>query len=91
MVAGGYPGSYAKGKEIYGLDEVSESLVFHAGTKIEKDKVVTNGGRVVAVTSLSKDLQDALEISYRSVEKISWENFYYRKDIGKDILALNNS
>lgn len=91
MVAGGYPGSYAKGKEIYGLDEVSESLVFHAGTKIEKDKVVTNGGRVVAVTSLSKDLQDALEISYRSVEKISWENFYYRKDIGQDILALNNS
>lgn len=89
MVAGGYPGSYSKGNEISGLNSVNESILFHAGTRLEKNKALTNGGRVIAVTSLANKLEDALDLSYRSAEKISWENVYFRKDIGKDIIALN--
>ncbi len=87
MVAGGYPESYARGKRISGLENDSDSIIFHAGTRLEEDKVLTNGGRVLAVSSLANTLEDALVLCYRSAGKISWENNYYRKDIGKDILA----
>ena len=87
MVSGGYPESYGKGKAMSGLDEVEDSLLFHAGTKMETESQVllTSGGRVIAVTSLADDLQQALERSYRNVAKIQFANSYYRKDIGKDL------
>lgn len=87
MVAKGYPESYPKGDVIKGIDSVCDSLVFHAGTKMNaENQVVANGGRVICVTSFADNLQDALVKSYSSVEKIEWENKYYRRDIGKDLL-----
>ena len=87
MVAKGYPESYPKGDVIKGIDSVCDSLVFHAGTKMNaENQVVANGGRVICVTSFADNLQDALAKSYSSVEKIEWENKYYRRDIGKDLL-----
>ncbi|MGI6520025.1 MAG: phosphoribosylamine--glycine ligase [Fermentimonas sp.] len=85
MASGGYPGSYETGKLISGLDEVTGSLVFHAGTKEADDGVVTSGGRVLAVTSLGDTMEEALEASYRSIEKIRFEKRYFRRDIGKDL------
>jgi phosphoribosylamine---glycine ligase len=87
MVSGGYPGSYPKGKVICGLDTSDNSIVFHAGTRYDKDtgQMVTDGGRVIAVTSLGNTLKDAIASSYASVEKISYEGMYYRKDIGFDL------
>lgn len=87
MVARGYPESYPKGDVIKGIDSICDSLVFHAGTKMNaENQVVANGGRVICVTSFADNLQDALAKSYSSVEKIEWENKYYRRDIGKDLL-----
>ncbi len=86
MVAGGYPGSYEKGKSISGLEKGSSSLVFHAGTKSQGDSVVTNGGRVLAITSFGATIQQALDKSYATVSNISWEGVNYRKDIGKDLI-----
>ena len=88
MVAGGYPGTYEKGKAIKGLADVTEALVIHAGTKLEDYEFVTNGGRVLAITGQGDTLEEALERSYDGASRISWEGVYYRKDIGKDILAL---
>jgi phosphoribosylamine--glycine ligase len=85
MASGGYPGSYETGKLISGLDEVTGSLVFHAGTKEVDGGVVTSGGRVLAVTSLGATMNEALEASYRSIEKIRFEKRYFRRDIGKDL------
>jgi phosphoribosylamine---glycine ligase len=85
LVSGGYPGSYEKGMEISGLDQVEGSVVFHAGTKLEKEKVLTNGGRVLAVTSYGKTMQEALAVSYKNAEKIRFDYKYYRKDIGFDL------
>jgi phosphoribosylamine--glycine ligase len=87
MVSGGYPESYEKGKEITGLDKVTESIVFHAGTTVSNGKVVSNGGRVLAVTSIKNTLKEAVSVSYESMKKISFEKMYYRKDIGKDVGA----
>lgn len=87
MVSGGYPEAYEKGKTIYGLNEVSNSLVFHAGTAADGPVVSTNGGRVLAVTSYGKTLEKALDYSYESVEKIKFDGFYFRKDIGKDLIS----
>lgn len=84
-VSGGYPGSYQKGKEITGIDRITDSLVFHAGTKEKDGKIVTNGGRVMAITSFGADFKSALEISYSNVEKLSFEGINYRKDIGFDL------
>jgi phosphoribosylamine--glycine ligase len=82
MSAGGYPGSYEKGNEISGLDEASEgATVFHAGTALNGDNVVTAGGRVLGVTALGSDLQNAVDNAYAAVEKISWKDAFYRKDI----------
>lgn len=86
MVSGGYPEGYDKGKQIYGLNNISDSLVFHAGTSSDGPVVKTAGGRVLAVTSFGKDLETALKRSYESIEKIDFEKAYYRKDIGFDVL-----
>lgn len=84
-VSGGYPGSYEKGKEIKGLDQISESIVFHAGTRNQDAQILTNGGRVMAFTSFGKDIQEALAKSYRSIEKVHFDGMYFRKDIGFDL------
>ncbi|MEY4216734.1 MAG: hypothetical protein RLZZ68_1190 [Bacteroidota bacterium] len=86
MVSGGYPNTYEKDKIIYGLNTVSESLVFHAATKSDGPKVLTNGGRVLTVTSYGKNLEVALAKSYDAVSKLSFENAYFRKDIGQDVI-----
>nr|WKN36908.1 phosphoribosylamine--glycine ligase [Tunicatimonas sp. TK19036] len=93
MVSEGYPGSYKKGKNISGLAETSDSLVFHAGTKLDTDAdaVVTSGGRVLAVTTLHNSLEAAISQTYARVNQISWDGFYYRKDIGQDILRYSES
>jgi len=85
LVAGGYPEAYEKGKEITGIEEVEESIVFHAGTKNENGTISTNGGRVIALTSFGATIGDALEKSFDGAEKISFEGKYYRKDIGFDL------
>lgn len=85
MVSGGYPGSYEKGKEILGVETVLDSIVFHAGTRVENDKIVTAGGRVLAVTSYGTTMREALEISYRNIAKICYERCTFRKDIGFDL------
>ena len=86
LVSEGYPGNYEKGKTIYGLDLVSDCIVFHAGTKINDGKVVTNGGRVLSVSGWGNTLYEALEVSYRNAGLISWDGMYYRTDIGFDLL-----
>ena len=86
MVSGGYPEEYKKGKQIYGLNTISDSIAFHAGTKPDGPVVLSAGGRVIAVTSLGKDLETALRRSYASVDKIEFDGAYYRKDIGQDVL-----
>ena len=89
MVSGGYPGSYPKGYEISGIDAVNEATVFHAGTKLDENgTVVTNGGRVLAITGKGNDVENALENAYNAIAKISWQDEYHRKDIGQDILRL---
>ena len=86
LVSGGYPEAYEKGKEITGIDAVKDSIVFHAGTALEEhDRVVTSGGRVLAVTSYGNNFKDALSQSYESIEKISFDHMNYRKDIGFDL------
>jgi phosphoribosylamine--glycine ligase len=82
LVSGGYPGDYEKDKIISGLDAVEGSLVFHAGTKKSAGHVVTNGGRVIAVTSLADTLSDALALSNRNAQVIDFQGKYYRRDIG---------
>lgn len=88
VVAGGYPEAYEKGKVISGLDKVEGTTVFHAGTTIKDNQVVTNGGRVMAFTSLGDSMEEALEISYKNLAKVSFEDINYRKDIGFDLKNL---
>jgi phosphoribosylamine--glycine ligase len=88
IVSGGYPGTYEKGKPIHGLDKVSESILFHSGTTLTEKGICTSGGRVIAVTSFGDTLQEALKKSYDSVNKISFENMYFRRDIGLDLLQF---
>ena len=85
VVSGGYPESYEKGKEISGIEEVKDSIVFHAGTAHKDGKTVTSGGRVIAITSLDDDYKKALKKSYQNIEKLSFERIYYRTDIGFDL------
>lgn len=86
MVSGGYPEDYEKGKQIYGLNSVTDSIVFHAGTSSDGPAVLSAGGRVLAITSYGKTLEAALTRSYESAEKIEFEGAYYRKDIGFDVV-----
>ena len=85
MVSGGYPEAYEKGKVISGLDQVENSVVFHAGTALKENSIVSAGGRVLAVSSYGKDKEAALAQSYENVKKISFEGAYYRRDIGFDL------
>lgn len=84
-VSGGYPEAYEKGKEISGISDIEDSLVFHAGTLQKEGRVITNGGRVIAVTSLDSDYKQALKKSYQNIAKLSFDRMYYRKDIGFDL------
>ena len=84
LVSKGYPENYEKGKKISGIELVEKSIVFHAGTK-NNNGIKTDGGRVIALTSLSNDIKTALEKSFESAERISFEGKYYRKDIGFDL------
>jgi phosphoribosylamine--glycine ligase len=86
VVSGGYPEDYEKGKVISGLEKVTDSLVFHAGTKTENGAVVSNGGRVLAVTSFGDDFQEAIKKSYQNINQLHFDTMYYRKDIGFDLL-----
>jgi len=85
IVSGGYPEEYEKGIEIFGLDKMEDSLVYHAGTKIENGKLVTNGGRVLAITSFGNNFQEAIKKSYQNIDKLHFDKMYFRKDIGKDL------
>jgi phosphoribosylamine--glycine ligase len=88
LAAGGYPNSYNKGDEISGLDDnIDNSKVFHAGTKLQNDKVVTSGGRVLCVVGLADTVTDAQKVAYQRAEKISWDNVYMRTDIGHRAIA----
>ena len=85
LVAGGYPGSYEKGKVISGLDQIKDSLVFHAGTKLKDGEVCSDGGRVLAVSSYGQSMNEALSNSYRNAQLLSFEGMYFRKDLGFDL------
>ncbi len=84
-VSGGYPEAYEKGKEISGLNTIKDAMVFHAGTKPENEKILTNGGRVLAVTAFGSNFKDALEQSYQNIEQLHFDGMYYRKDLGFDL------
>ncbi len=86
LVSGGYPEDYQKGFEILGLEKIEGSIVFHAGTKLENGKVVTNGGRVIAITSFGESFQEAIKKSYQNIGKLHFDKMYFRKDIGFDLL-----
>ena len=86
VVSGGYPEDYDKGFEILGLENIEDSIVFHAGTKLANEKVVTNGGRVIAITSFGDNFQEAIKKSYQNIDKLHFDKMYYRKDIGFDLL-----
>jgi phosphoribosylamine--glycine ligase len=86
LVSGGYPEAYQKGKVISGLENVENSIVFHAGTTDKEEEIVTNGGRVLAITSFGRDIEDATTKSFANAQTIDFEGKYYRKDIGKDLL-----
>jgi phosphoribosylamine--glycine ligase len=85
LVSGGYPEAYEKGKEMTGFSNAQNSILFHAGTKVENDKIKTNGGRVLAITSYGKDFKEALAISNKNAALIEFEGKNYRKDIGFDL------
>ncbi|RMF24329.1 MAG: phosphoribosylamine--glycine ligase, partial [Bacteroidetes bacterium] len=85
LVSGGYPGAYEKGKTIAGLEEVAGSIVFHAGTRMQDGRLVTSGGRVLALTSFGEDFHAAVRQSLLNAERIHFEGKYYRKDIGFDL------
>ncbi|MGO3706424.1 MAG: phosphoribosylamine--glycine ligase [Mesonia hippocampi] len=85
LVSGGYPEAYEKGKIITGLNNIEDAIVFHAGTTVKEGQVVSNGGRVIAVTALGADYKKALKKSYQNAEKLHFDKMYYRKDLGKDL------
>lgn len=85
LVSGGYPESYEKGKLISGLEAVEDSLVFHAGTKLDGEDVVTSGGRVMAITSFGETIEEALAKSYDNISNIRFDKMNYRRDIGFDL------
>jgi phosphoribosylamine--glycine ligase len=86
IVSGGYPEDFEKGKVITGFENVEDSIVFHAGTKLDNGNVVTNGGRVMAITSYGDNFQEALNKSYKNVDQLHFDKKYFRKDIGFDLI-----
>ncbi|WP_010181787.1 phosphoribosylamine--glycine ligase [Aquimarina agarilytica] len=84
-VAGGYPEAYNKGDEITGIETIEDSIVFQAGTTLKDGKVVTNGGRVLTITSFGNNFKEALEVSYKNVKKVQFKDMYYRTDLGFDL------
>ncbi len=86
LVSEGYPGKYRKGLPVSGLENGGESIIFHAGTKYDNGKIVTNGGRVMAVSSFGNNLKEALDKCYKTAGKIDFEGKYFRRDIGRDLL-----
>ncbi|WP_339658824.1 phosphoribosylamine--glycine ligase [Flavobacterium frigidarium] len=86
LVSGGYPENFEKGKVISGLENITDSIVFHAGTKLENGAVLSNGGRVMAITSYGNDFQEAIKKSYQNIAKLSFDKMNFRKDIGNDLL-----
>jgi phosphoribosylamine--glycine ligase len=91
LVSGGYPGNYAKGKRMEGLDTESRASLFHAGTKQSPLGVVTDGGRVLAVTGMGSSLEAARQQTYQAIQSISFEGAYFRRDIGVDLLQTGKS
>ena len=85
LVSGGYPEAYEKGKEIIGIENMTDSIPFHAGATINEGKIVTSGGRVMVITSYGNTYQEAIKKSYQSIEKLHFDKMYYRKDIGFDL------
>lgn len=86
LVSGGYPEAYEKGKEITGLDAINDDvIIYHAGTRLQDDKVLTNGGRVLAVTAYGQTYKKALSVAYRQADKISFDKVYFRRDLGEDL------
>jgi len=85
LVSGGYPEAYEKGKEISGIENITESIPFHAGAVLKDGKVVTSGGRVMAITSYGDSYKEAIKKSYQNIEKLHFDKMYYRKDIGFDL------
>ena len=84
-VSGGYPDAYGKGMEITGFDAIEDAIVFHAGTELKQGQVLTNGGRVLAVTAYGADYKEGLKKSYKNMEKLHFDKMYYRKDLGFDL------
>ena len=90
LVSGGYPEEYEKNKPISHWENISDSLIFHAGTKLNEDNILlTSGGRVLAITSQGKDIASAMAISNKNAEKIQFEKKHYRTDIGNDLMGNN--
>ncbi len=87
MVSGGYPGNFEKGKRIQGLEDAKSSLVFHSGTIQDGDNVLTNGGRVFAITSFGRSVEDAVQRSFLVADAIKYEGKYFRRDIGRDLMG----
>ena len=85
LVSGGYPGNYEKGKIISGLDKIKDSIIFHAGTTNKNGETITNGGRVIAISSYGYNKNEALSISFKNAETITFEGKYFRSDIGSDL------
>lgn len=90
LVSGGYPGNFVKDKVVHGLENVVDSIVFHAGAKWDGSRLLTSGGRVFAVTSYGSTLNEALKSSYHSIDMINYDDMYFRKDIGFDLIGLEN-
>ena len=85
VVSGGYPEEYVNGKVISGIETVTDSIVFHAGTKVDNGQITSNGGRVLAVTSLGVNFEEAIKKSYQNIDKLHFDTMYFRKDIGFDL------
>jgi len=88
LVSGGYPEDYEKGKEIFNLERIKDSIVFHSGTKLENNKILTNGGRVLTISSLGNSIEEAVAKSNEAANIIKFEKKYYRTDIGKDLISI---
>ena len=91
LASGGYPGNYEKGKVVFGIPEAEmqpDIVVFHAGTKVARQDLATNGGRVLGISATGNTLEEALQKAYKAVEKFFFEGMQYRKDIGKKALEL---